>query len=176
MWLYRHIQAHSEVGLAHVNSIHSCYTSGMKWGNSSEHSSAVSGPLTFPVWPWTHATASLLKIIEQKEQTNILAPLLRQVSPLLIFPVLWEKLPAVCSVHANSLSEGWGCRRGATFMGLVLVSDLVNQRKYILGCYAVKSYFCSVLRTKIHHRITIDWYLLLWSGLDFRCVCSCYLK
>lgn len=75
MWLYQHIQTHSKVGLAHVNSTHSCYTSGMKWGNSSEQSSVVSGPLTFPVWPCTHATASLLKIIEQKEQTNILASL-----------------------------------------------------------------------------------------------------
>lgn len=97
---------------------------------------------------------------------------LRQVSPLLIFPVLWETLPAVCSVHMSGLSEGWGCRRGATFMGLVLLSDSMKERKVVLGCCAVNSYFCSVLRTKIHHNIKSDWYLLSWSGLDFRCVAS----
>lgn len=130
----------SEVVLAHISYRHSCYTSGMEQGNSSEQPSAVSAPLTFPVWPWTHATASLSKIIDQKEQTNLLAPLLRQVSPLLIFPVVWETPPAVGSVRASSLSERWGYRRGAAFMGLILVSDAMKKRKFMLGCCAVNGY------------------------------------
>lgn len=63
---------------------------------------------------------------------------------------------------------GLGVQKGSSLHGTSTTMGLNEGKK----CCAVNSYFCSVLRTKIHHNIKSDWYLLSWSDLDFRCVAS----